>query len=581
MSQIVSSNLHSTFATAFITLCLSSSICTSPASASDVLDMNHPSYFSFKKEQPLTYDTTKFVVHIEDNTFWKNNAINPENIAPLGLHNWYFITLPRNAQHLEGVLSIVKNFSKKQNISFASPVFYDAFGNPLIPTPTILLQCNEQTSITETNEMLQAFDVQPTTEQAWEALPNSYILVSNSKNGTEVLTQANELAQLSSVRFAEPDMIFAGYGHGLPNDPGFAHCWGLHNTLESGGTEDMDMDSLEAWHVTSGDASVKVLIIDTGVQQDHPDINQDSGADFTNEPGINGGPGNSCDKHGTPVAGCVSAIMNNSIGTVGSAPSANSVSARCFISTTACNGSWNAQYSWTVNALNWGQTQGFRVSNNSNYFGGTSSAIEAAYEATRSAGMVHFASAGNNSSSSISYPASLPTVNSVAALDSYGVLADFSNWGNGLTICAPGDSIYTTDRTGSAGYSSMDYAWMNGTSFSAPYAAGVAALLLSIEPSLTVDEIENTIKTTAIDLGSAGYDTTFGWGFINANNALASIYVALCEGDIDGNSMVNVADLLAIIDQWGLIDSPADVTGDGIVDVSDLLLVVGNWGPCE
>jgi subtilisin family serine protease len=175
----------------------------------------------------------------------------------------------------------------------------------------------------------------------------------------------------------------------------------------------------------------------------------------------------------------------------------------------------------------------------------------------------------------------LPTVNSVAALDSYGVLADFSNWGNGLTICAPGDSIYTTDRTGSAGYSSIDYAWMNGTSFSAPYAAGVAALLLSIEPSLTVDEIENTIKTTAIDLGSAGYDTTFGWGFINANNALASIDVALCEGDIDGNSMINVADLLAIIDQWGLIDSPADVTGDGIVDVSDLLLVVGNWGPCE
>ena len=56
---------------------------------------------------------------------------------------------------------------------------------------------------------------------------------------------------------------------------------------------------------------------------------------------------------------------------------------------------------------------------------------------------------------------------------------------------------------------------------------------------------------------------------------------SMCPYDIDGDGNVNVSDLLAIIDQWGLADSPADVNFDGIVDVSDLLIVVGNWGPCE
>ena len=54
-----------------------------------------------------------------------------------------------------------------------------------------------------------------------------------------------------------------------------------------------------------------------------------------------------------------------------------------------------------------------------------------------------------------------------------------------------------------------------------------------------------------------------------------------CIGDTTNDNEVNVADLLVIIDQWGLTDSPADINGDGIVDVSDLLIVIGNWGLCE
>jgi subtilisin family serine protease len=506
------------------------------------------------------------------------------------------------------------------SVQIASPVFVDTLGGPLIPTPVILMQFNHNPSLKQVNALLHELDADPVNVQAWSALPGSYKVTSRSKNGFDIIAQANALSQRSDVRFAEPDMIFTGIGDGTPNDPGFSVCWGLHNTGQSGGVVDMDMDSLESWDITTGDASISVLIIDTGVQQDHPDINQIGGMDFTGEGG-NGDPVNMCDNHGTPVAGCVSAIMNNNLGTLGSAPGVMSVSARCFISALDCSGGWSAYYSWTADALNWGLGIGVRVSNNSNGYGGTSSAVEAMYTSTRNAGMVHFASAGNDATSSIHYPSSLPTVNSVAALDIDGQLASFSNWGTGLAISAPGVWVYSTDRTGSDGYDSTDYSYVQGTSFASPYSAGVAALLLSIDASLTAAQVENAIHSSAIDLGSAGYDTTYGWGFINAYETLLTVVptgaccvgtsICLdilesncnagggtwlgpntvcadgeckspsCEADIDGNGSVDVGDLLDVIDAWGQVDSPADINADGIVNVSDLLIVIGNWGPCE
>ena len=145
-----------------------------------------------------------------------------------------------------------------------------------------------------------------------------------------------------------------------------------------------------------------------------------------------------------------------------------------------------------MNALAWAQSIGARVSNNSNYYGFQSGAIAAEYSLTRGLGMVHFASAGNNASSTITYPASLPDVNAVAALNESGSLASFSNYGTGLALSAPGQDIYTTDRTGTNGWVSGDYVFASGTSFASPYAAGVAALVLSIDPALNATNVEQT-----------------------------------------------------------------------------------------
>ena len=269
-----------------------------------------------------------------------------------------------------------------------------------------------------------------------------------------------------------------------------------------------------------GSPSVTVLVLDVGVQQNHPDINQVTGKDFTTDApsNPNGGPFGQYDNHGTWVAGCISGRINNGLGTTGIAPGVKVFSARCYNNTQADN-SFSFEFTWLIDALNWGQSIGARVSNNSNIFDQTSSALESAYANTRANGMVHFAAAGNGGTSSISYPASIPAVNAVTAANRFGQRWSNSQYGAGLKFIAPGVEIFTTDRTGAASQPG-DYALVSGTSFASAYSAGIAALFVSQSPSFTAADVENQMQRTATDLGPAGYDTGFGYGMPNASRAV-------------------------------------------------------------
>lgn len=362
----------------------------------------------------------------------------------------------------------------------------------------------------------------------WGGVPGLFLVRTRRRSAAEVLDLARVLAERSDVLFAEPDAVLTGASSQVPNDPGFPQCWGLDNTGQSGGTPDADVDAPEAWDISTGDPSVIVVVLDTGVDPLHPDLNLIAGEDFTGEGG-GGAPVNACDRHGTTVAGCVSARIDNGIGTVGVAPGCVTASARCFISTAACTGAWTAQRSWTADALFWAASIGARVTNNSNYYGVGSALIDQAYASTRAAGLVHFASAGNFSLPEPTYPASLPEVQAVAALDRDGVLTTFSNSGAGLALAAPGLDIYTTDIAGPGGYDAGDSTTASGTSYASPYAAGVAALALSVHPNLDAFEVESLLAGTAVDLGAAGQDPVYGWGFVNARAALEPLPRTYCS----------------------------------------------------
>jgi subtilisin family serine protease len=256
------------------------------------------------------------------------------------------------------------------------------------------------------------------------------------------------------------------------------------------------------------------------------------------------------------------------------------VSAKVGIAVSPCNGSWNGQTSWTVNALNWAISAGIRVTNNSNDYGVNSSAMTSAYAASRNAGIVHFASSGNSGSESIGFPARLSTVNAVGSSARNKTKSSFSSYGSELDFVAPGQSIYTTDRSGNDGYSSTNWVTIDGTSFSSPYAAGVAALLISVKPNITPAEIESVMKSTSTDMQTVGYDIFTGWGMINAEKALKAILPPPCLADINKDSLVNGVDLGALLGSWGTSNQTTDLNDDNFVDGIDLGILLAGWGGC-
>jgi len=402
---------------------------------------------------------------------------------------------------------------------------------------------------------------------------------------SDIVDLVERLNEGGLFEFVEQDRSFVALADQvIPNDLGFPQSWGHRNTGQNGGVPNFDMKSTMAWSINQGSPSIRVMIIETGVQMDHPDLNMSEERDFTTG-AVNGIPGtgqlNSCDDHGTAVAGVIASKINNSIGTVGLSPASPVVSAKVGSAIVPCDGSWSGQTSWTVNALNWAASNGIRVTNNSNSYGFFSNAMNSAYLATRNSGSVHFASSGNGGTNSISYPAAYSSVNAIGAANRFGQRASFSSYGSDLFVVAPGQSIYTTDRTGSSGYSTGSYSTIDGTSFSSPYVASLAALILSRNSSLTSSQVEVIIRQSTTDMSTSGFDNQTGWGMVNANEALLDTPLP-CESDLNGDGQVNGADLSVLLSQWGTcLNCSSDLNESGQVDGADLSILLSSWGSCD
>jgi subtilisin family serine protease len=459
---------------------------------------------------------------------------------------------------------------------YATPGLVDRLGGLAWPDAAMLVGFRPNATLAERDAALAAAGG---AAERYAALPDLVLVRLEVATGQEVLARVAAVAGLPGVAFAEPDLAITGRSSLVPTDPLFGSSWGHRNTGQDGGLAGFDLRSTNAWDLGTGDGSIRVLVIDTGVQSNHPDLLVEPGRDFTTGAldGVPGGdPVNSFESHGTAVAGCVSGRVDNGLGTCGMAPGCPTVSARCFVGLSG--GSWDANYSWTANALNWALAHGILITNNSNWYGGTSAAVEAAYAATRQAGAIHFASAGNSGNTAVTYPASLGPVLAIGAAQRSGTRATFSCFGPLLDCLAPGASIVTTDRTGPAGYNATDYTTVNGTSFASPLAAGVAALMRSRDPSISPDTITEILFSTARDLESAGYDPNTGWGLIDAFAAVSAVGVS-CPPDLDGDGATGPGDLAILLGSWGLGGS-GDLDGSGSIDPADLATMLAAWGSC-
>ena len=354
------------------------------------------------------------------------------------------------------------------------------------------------------------------------------------------------------VRFAEPD--YRVHLNVVPNDPSFGSEWGLHNSGQSGGLVDADMDAPEAWNVSTGTGMSIVAVLDSGIDYNHPDlasniwtnsgeiagngIDDDGngylddirGWDFVNN------DNNPMDdnSHGTHVAGTIGAVGNNGIGVAGVAWNVQLMALK-FLDSTGSGSTSNA-----IKALNYAVAKGATISNNS--WGGSSfsSALDSAIASAGANGHIFVAAAGNNGTNNDTtpfYPASYNRNNVVvvAATDRNDNLASFSNYGaTSVDLAAPGFSIYSTLPNNSYGYKS-------GTSMATPHVAGALALVRELHPTWTYSQVINQISSTVNVLPSLSGKVLTG-GRLNLANALGggnSVLPVLAINDVsivEGNS---------------------------------------------
>lgn len=343
-----------------------------------------------------------------------------------------------------------------------------------------------------------------------------------------------ELKASGGVAYAEPDYLVAPQL--VPNDPGYDSQW-FHSKINTAG----------AWDRTTGDSRVTVAVCDTGVEATHPDLNGN-----VILPGYNtvDGTTNSTPVHyhGTAVAGCMAAAGNNGQGVAGMAWSVKILPIR--VSNTSDG---YAYFSDIAEAVYYAADHGARVINISYGVGG-SYAIDSAAQYARNKGALVFASAGNDGVE-VAYPDFTSFV-LVGATDSADAKASWSNFGTAVDITSPGASIYTT-RTGAT------YGSVSGTSFSSPIAAGLAALIFSLNPSFTPAEVETFIFSTGIDLGTAGEDKLFGKGRINAAAAVES--ALLYRGNTPPVALLTAAPEVAAAPAEIQLDGSLSYDNDGSV----------------
>ncbi|MCK4366130.1 MAG: S8 family serine peptidase, partial [Thermoplasmatales archaeon] len=330
--------------------------------------------------------------------------------------------------------------------------------------------------------------------------------------GKTVSEMVNRFRYNPFVEHAEPNYI--AKISMTPNDPYFSYQWHMLGLADGG------INVQSAWDLATGTGTV-VAIVDTGISTAGSDLTSTcfvSGYDFVN----NDNDPTDDNGHGTHVAGTVAQSTNNGIGVCGVAFDS------CLMPIKVMNSGGSGSYYDIIDGIYFAVNNGANIISMSIEGGSPHQGLEDALAYAYNNGVTCVAASGNSGQNGVAYPAAYDAyVIAVGATRYDKTRSYYSNYGSSLDVVAPGGDVYV-DQNGD-GYAdgvlqeTFDPNWgchfWQGTSMATPHVSGVATLLYS-NGVTSPDDIRSAIQNTAVDLGSTGWDIYYGYGLINAYNAL-------------------------------------------------------------
>jgi subtilisin family serine protease len=467
--------------------------------------------------------------------------------------NLVIVSLAPDATRVLGAAPVLsESLAQRDDVEFMTPVYHEADQDlQLIPTDQFNVRFRPEVSPGQIAQFNAANGVEVVSRSEWS--PQELLLRISDPRARSVIDVANAYYESDLIEWSEPDFLTEGRKHALPDDPLLANQWHLRNTGQGGGTPGEDVHAEDAWAITTGDPGIVIAILDDGVDVGHTDLAANihpDGYDFFDgdndpRPRYFAAPYNSTnpnDIHGTPCAGVAAACGDNGQGVAG-------IAYHCRILPIKVWGAPNlAPNSAIANAIRYAGTRAAVLS--ASWSSGASDVVRQAIQDVAAAargglGALVFCSSGNDYRNSVAFPAQVDAAIAVGASTNQGQRSAYSNYGADLDFVAPSSGgtagIWTTDvsyanrgyNLGNAGAGGVDGCYTNsfgGTSSACPLAAGVGALVLSLRPDIPATLAWRILRESCDKIGplpyTGGRNDEFGWGRVNAQQALALARVA-------------------------------------------------------
>jgi len=538
-------------------------------------------YYSRGKKIPIIVSSDAVVIKFKDvkTEYAANKIISTENMVK----DIKPISVPQAEKFFKASLKpktdvkqLIDRLKKKTEVEIVNYV-YIVDGLEAVPYDQFSIQFKPSVNREQVEALNKLHNVEIIEMNV--SVPNLFRLRVTETSDLSVVDMAKLYYESLPAEWSVPDFFMPVQLY-TPNDTYFTNQYYLHNTDQTGGVTDADIDAIEAWNVSTGSSSITVAVIDEGgsSHEDLPTNRIVAGYDYCyldTDPSPGGNQA-----HGMACAGVIAATQNNSLGVTGVAPNCKVMPVRIFDD--YGSGASNANI---ANAIDFAWQNGAHVLSNSWGYGSSNpnlvpevvDAINRALTQGRGGkGCVVVFAAGNTANRSsgyygyVSFPACVPGVIAVGATDKSNNIQFYSPRDNELAVVAPsGDlgygqgwfdcsgedhyrielrgDVWSMDIGGQPGWNDGQYGicpptnynefvWQSpggdayppgnytshfgGTSAACPQASGIASLILSLNPDLTQTQVAYIIKQTADDMGATGWDNDYGYGRVNAYKAL-------------------------------------------------------------